>query len=568
MRAGRFAEASLAGLHVPAHATIPVCVVLTSRRVDPSGPAGLFLPDNPTMRSLLFALFLVFLPVQVLAHAQLRASDPSEGAVLAVAPEMLTLEFNEAVSPLVLRLIAPDGSATDLEGTAQNATVSTAPPADLANGTWLLSWRVVSSDGHPVGGSLTFHIGQPSAMPPTPAELAAGAARMAAALRLALTVALVIAVGIALFAALVARAPIAPAQLAIGRLAAAATLPVGALLIGVQGLDMLALPPSALLSAAPWAAGLAAPIAMTVALSVLAAGLAGVGTHAGAPLRLAFALVAWALAALSFAASGHAAVATPRAVALPAVTLHAAALIFWMGSLLPLLAALRGAGSDANLRRFSALAVPMVGVLVLSGATLTWLQAGSPSALIGSGYGLVLAAKLVLVAALLALAARNRLVLTPALAAGQAEAAPRLARAIQAEICLGLAILALASAFRLTPPPRALIEPAAPLYAHIHTDRAMADIRLTPGRPGPVEIALGFQTGDFAELVPREVEVVFAQTAAGIEPIRLTALQGGDGLWHAGPVTLPVPGGWEVTLRLLVTEFERVTLTDTLTLPD
>ena len=76
------------------------------------------------------------------------------------------------------------------------------------------------------------------------------------------------------------------------------------------------------------------------------------------------------------------------------------------------------------------------------------------------------------------------------------------------------------------------------------------------------------QTGDFAELVPQEVEVVLAQPDAGIEPIRLTALQGGDGLWHAGPVTLPVPGGWEVTLRLLVTEFERVTLTDTLTLPD
>jgi copper transport protein len=121
---------------------------------------------------------------------------------------------------------------------------------------------------------------------------------------------------------------------------------------------------------------------------------------------------------------------------------------------------------------------------------------------------------------------------------------------------------------RLTPPPRALAEPAEPLCAHIHTDRAMADIRLTPGRPGPVEVALGFQTGDVAELVAQEVEVVFAQPAAGIEPIRLTALQGGDGLWHAGPVTLPRPGDWEVTLPLPISDFERVTLTDTLTLPD
>jgi copper transport protein len=285
-------------------------------------------------------------------------------------------------------------------------------------------------------------------------------------------------------------------------------------------------------------------------------------------VRKVLALGAWGLASLSFAVSGHAAVAPPRVAALPAVTLHAAALIFWMGSLVPLLLALRGPEPDPVLRRFSSIAVPMVAVLILSGITLTWLQSGSPVALLGSSYGIVLGLKLALVAVLLALAARNRLVLTPALAAGQSTAAPRLKRAIRAEIALGLAILVLASSFRLTPPPRALIEPAEPLYAHIHTAAAMADIRLTPGRAGPVEVMLGFQTGDFAELVPREVEVVFAQPAAGIEPIRLTALQGGDGLWHAGPVTLPRPGDWDVTLRLLITDFERVTLTDTLTLPD
>jgi copper transport protein len=521
------------------------------------------LTDDPTMRRLLVALLLVLLPAQVLAHAQLRASDPAEGATVAAAPQAIILDFNEAVAPLVLRHIGPDGTATDLEAIAQNARVTVALPAGLAQGTHLISWRVVSDDGHPVGGTLTFHVGAPSAAPPTPAELAAGAARLAAALRAVLTVALVVAVGAAVFAAIVARAEMPPVQRAIARGAAAATLPVGALLIGVQGLDMLALPFSALLSGAPWRAGLAAPIAVTVALSLLAAGLAGIG----AP-RPGLAFAAWGLAALSFAASGHAATAPPRAVALPAVMLHAAALIFWMGSLVPLLFALRGPEPHRVLQRFSSIAVPAVAVLILSGATLTWLQAGHPAALPGSSYGLVLALKLALVGLLLALAARNRLVLTPALAAGRPQAAPRLRRAIGAEIVLGLAILALASAFRLTPPPRALAEPAAPLYAHIHTSRAMADIRLTPGRPGPVAVALGFQTGDFAELVPKEVEVLFAQPAAGIEPIRLTALRGGDGLWHAGPVTLPRPGEWEVTLRLLISDFERVTLTDTLTLPD
>ncbi|MFV0429462.1 MAG: copper resistance CopC/CopD family protein [Arachnia sp.] len=511
----------------------------------------------------------MLLPLQALAHAQLRSANPAEGAVVAEAPAIATLEFNEPVAPLVLRLIGPDGSVADMAGTAENTTLTAVLPEGLAEGTYLLSWRVVSADGHPVGGTLTFHIGAPSATPPTPAELAAGAARTAAGLRFALTALLVVAVGIAVFAELVARAPAGPVLRRIATLSSAATLPVGGLLIGVQGLDMLSLAPATLLTMQPWQAGLSSPIAGTVALSVAAAAVAtGALRVSGTGLRLLLALAAWALAALSFTASGHAATAPPRAIALPAVTLHAAALIYWMGSLLPLFLALRTPQANDLLRRFSSLAIPLVALLILSGATLTWLQAGSPAALVGSAYGAVLAVKLTLVAGLLVLAARNRLVLTPALAADAPGATLRLSRTIGAEILLGLAVLALASAFRLTPPPRALLEPAEPLYAHIHTDRAMADIRLTPGRAGPVEIVLGFATGDFSELVPKEVEVAFAQPEAGIEPIRLDALPGGDSLWHAGPVTLPRPGDWEVTLRLLITDFESVTLTDTLTLPE
>ncbi len=521
------------------------------------------------MRLLLTLLCFALLPLQALAHAQLRGSEPAEGVVVAEAPATIILDFNEAIAPLVLRHIGPDGTATDLEGTAENATITVAPPADLGDGTHLLSWRVVSDDGHPVGGTLTFHVGAPSATPPTPAELAAGAARFGAALRAVLTVSLVVAVGAAVFAAFVAPAQAGPALARIAMFAAGATIPVGGLLTGVQGLDMLSLAPGALLTMQPWKAGLSAPITLTVVLAAGAAVLAALSLRSGGTsARKVLALSALGFASLSFAVSGHAAVAPPRVVALPAVTLHAAALLFWMGSLAPLLLALRGPEPDSVLRRFLSVAVPTVAVLILSGMTLTWLQAGSPAALLGSSYGVVLGLKLALVTVLLALAARNRLVLTPALAAGVTTATPRLQRAIRAEIVLGLAILVLASAFRLTPPPRALIEPAEPLYAHIHTAAAMADIRLTPGRPGPVEVMLGFQTGDFAELVPTEVEIVFAQPEAGIEPIRLTALQGGDGLWHAGPVTLPRPGDWDVTLRLLVTDFERVTLTDTLTLPD
>jgi copper transport protein len=141
-------------------------------------------------------------------------------------------------------------------------------------------------------------------------------------------------------------------------------------------------------------------------------------------------------------------------------------------------------------------------------------------------------------------------------------------RAVRAEIVLGVAIVGLASGFRLAPPSGALPAPAEPLYAHIHGQQVMADIRLAHGRAGPIDITPGFQTGDFAVFVPKVVEVIFAQPEAGIEPIRLDANHRADGPWQTGPVTLPRPGSWGVTLRLLVTDFESITLPDTLTFPE
>jgi copper transport protein len=89
---------------------------------------------------------------------------------------------------------------------------------------------------------------------------------------------------------------------------------------------------------------------------------------------------------------------------------------------------------------------------------------------------------------------------------------------------------------------------------------------LTPGRAGPVSIVLGFQTGGFEELALLEVELTFVMPAAGIEPIRIEARVGEDGLWRAGPLTLPTPGEWEVSVQILITDFESLTLRNTITL--
>src|SRR6185312_9203245 len=104
----------------------------------------------------------------------------------------------------------------------------------------------------------------------------------------------------------------------------------------------------------------------------------------------------------------------------PAVFLHTATVAFWIGALLPLAAVLR-AGPDtarAPLRRFSAAIPWTTGVLLACGIGLAVVQLAAPAELLTTDYGRVLAGKLVLVAALLAIAAYNRWRLTRPVLAG------------------------------------------------------------------------------------------------------------------------------------------------------
>jgi copper transport protein len=91
------------------------------------------------------------------AHASLLRSSPDDDGMVAKAPARFELTFNEPVSPLVLKLVMPTGGAISLgKYTLQGETLSIEAPPDLGNGTYALSWRVISTDGHPVGGSVVF----------------------------------------------------------------------------------------------------------------------------------------------------------------------------------------------------------------------------------------------------------------------------------------------------------------------------------------------------------------------------------------------------------------------------
>lgn len=497
------------------------------------------------------------------AHAQLVAADPAAGAVAAAAPGAAMLTFSEPVRPLVFRWFPPGGAAPiEAVPEAAGEGVVVPMPADPGDGTWLLSWRVVSADGHPVGGSHIFSIGAPSAVADAPA---AASARAAAIGRGLLTLALVFGVGGTVFLRLVdpGTAP-APMASRLALLASAAVGPLAMLALGLHGLDLTGLGAGALVEPAPWTVALASPFAATAAASLLAA-LAAIAAPRGGGAGLAAA--AWALAAVSFALFGHAATAAPRWLTAPSVALHAAAFVFWIGALPALAerAAQRGGALAPTLRRFSGVAVPLVALLVLSGAVLAVVQVRHPSALTATAYGRLLLAKLAVVAALLLLAALNRYRLTPAIARGAPDAPGRLRRSVTAEILLGLVILGLASGFRLTPPPRALAATPAEVYVHLHGPTVMADVTLRPARAGPNAVEIGIVATTGAPVDPLEVRIAFSDPARGVEPIRLDAIRDGE-IWTAGPVELPHGGDWTVRLDVLVDDFTQASLETTATL--
>jgi len=185
-------------------------------------------------------------------------------------------------------------------------------------------------------------------------------------------------------------------------------------------------------------------------------------------------------------------------------------------------------------------------------------------ALIETRYGIILSIKLALVAVLLALAALNRFRLTPALAAGVAATKP-LSRSILVECLFAAGILCVVAGWRFTPPPRSLV-PDAPLAVHIHTDKAMFQVLVSPGKAGLDDFVLELMTGEATPLTAKEVTLTLSLPERGIEPMERGASLEPDGYWHVRKVELPFTGRWHVRIDALVTDFEKITLEDELEL--
>jgi putative copper export protein/mono/diheme cytochrome c family protein len=185
---------------------------------------------------------------------------------------------------------------------------------------------------------------------------------------------------------------------------------------------------------------------------VLVVSVVAIHANASSITRRTVTLLAASAYLATLADAGHAAAANVRvvhAVHVGGDALHLLAAGAWLGALAPLVHCLAHApstGAAARIaRRFSVLGIACVAALIASGIVNSLFLVGSFPALFGTAYGQLLVVKLVLFAAMLAIAATNRFHLTPRLA-GHVASRRSLARNALLELAAGVVIVGIVGA--------------------------------------------------------------------------------------------------------------------------
>ncbi len=503
-----------------------------------------------------------------LAHSVLLQTTPADRAVLPEAPAGVVLQFNEAVRPVVLQLIDASGSPVAGEATsAPGDTHSFRPDRALPPGQYLLSYRVVSDDGHPIAGTIVFAVGVAPATWAAAEETAEGPWRWYAAVNRALwMLSLALAGGAAVFVLLVP-APAEQLRTALSPTVTGASF----LAIATAGLAVVfeggvVLGHGSLIEM--WRAGFATTQARQSLAAILLTAAVWLAWRRGASRLGAFAAVALLA---TIALTGHVVTAATPWITAPVLLLHGIPALLWVGSFLPLIAVVQAPPSQSDLviPQFSRLALAGVGVLAAAGAVIAMLQVRDIAALTATAYGVGLLAKNALAAPLLLLAAYNRLGLTPGALAGEPRARARLSTTISMELLLGVAILSISAVLAQTAPPRSLSEPTGhEAHSHEETGAGVAVgavsagksalIGVTPARTGRNTITVALRGAGWTDLNPRAVTASLSNVLAGIEPIVRELAPVAAGVYEYSGPELAVAGEWTVRIDVDVSDFERI----------
>ncbi|QGN49702.1 copper resistance protein CopC [Micromonospora sp. WMMD558] len=516
------------------------------------------------------------------AHATLLGTDPADGAVLPSTPATVTLTFNEPVQVRAgaVRLL----DATGAEQPAAVRTVDTRVvldvPPGLSDGSYVVTWRVISADSHPVAGGFTFAIGAPTAgaidaaTVPEPSR----GVRLTRQLTEALGYTGVLGgAGLAAFAFLLL--PAAAGAVVRRRIYALLrwSVPVTAVTVLValpvvvawqDGADL-----AALARASTWRTALGTDTALAALLAVAGLAVALFAAHTTRSQTRRYAATAGlagaALAVGSLALTGHTRTFGPAVLVLTADLLHVANAALWLGGLigltlllLPSSQATPTAAATA-ITAFSRAAAWLVAALTITGVLLGWRIVQTWSALFGTAYGTALLVKGACVAVIVGIAAWNRYRLVPRITAadGTGPAWSALRRTVRAEAGL-LAVVIATTGVLVTRSPVEDGDPSAPperpasveLTAQLGNHRAA--IVLTPGATGVNALQLTILDGERRLVEPVTApELRFSLPAQNVGPLERSVSRTAPGRYEA-VAEFPLPGQWIVEVSVRTSKYE------------
>ena len=94
-------------------------------------------------------------------------------------------------------------------------------------------------------------------------------------------------------------------------------------------------------------------------------------------------------------------------------------------------------------------------------------------------------------------------------------------------------------------------------FTHLHTEKVMANVTVSPGRAGPVQIGIQLETVDERPLAAKAVSVTLTDTQSGKKLETVQAVRTGEDLWQMRLSTLAA-GRWMLALGISISDTEKV----------
>ena len=383
------------------------------------------------------------LPAAAFAHAALLRTVPQASGTVNTPPKQIAMTFSEAVEPRFAIVSVTDAAAHQQTAgpprrSPTNPDTLLVPLKPVKEGWYLVYWRVISVDGHPVRGAFTFAVGPnegpiPQFVVPSISETAATPKLLIA--RWVVFLSVMTAIGLAVLRLAIAR-PV------IRRVSGSTLRGVTVAFAIASGIGLAAIPVYTLIATADFALrsmfdlGAIVPLVHASAFGrgyldlwicfALFVGAASMAIAIDRPERTQrslaelLAAIGMILAASSVllvpGLAGHAAQTSPRGLSILADWLHLVSGSLWIGGLVGLLvlwrslpAAARIAGLVVAVPRFSNVAFVSVLVLIGSGVGASLLHIPTIGSLWQTSYGQALLVKIGLLVAAMLLASVNLL---------------------------------------------------------------------------------------------------------------------------------------------------------------